>query len=257
MKSLLLAFYQLTRLPLPVVDFDEKACGRSTLFFPVVGLFLGGLLAALAWAAGFLFHEGIKAALLIAGMVILSGGMHLDGFMDSIDGLFSGRPRERKLEIMRDSRVGAFGVIGAICLLLLKYNLLLELPEGVLFKVLLVLPVLSRWGMAIAVIAFPYARPDGLGKIYAIESGSKELAGSTIITVFIVSFILGLQGAWLVALTVSLALLTGNRIVKELGGLTGDTYGFINEILEVALLLAVYPITRWSWGFQSLLQLPK
>ncbi|MDD4237146.1 MAG: adenosylcobinamide-GDP ribazoletransferase [Desulfotomaculaceae bacterium] len=256
MKSFLLAFYQLTRLPLPNVNFDEKACGRATLFFPAVGLFLGGLLAALAWAAGYLFPSGVKASLLVVGMVVLTGGMHLDGFMDSIDGLFSGRARERKLEIMRDSRVGAFGVIGVICLLLLKYNLLLELPDGVLLKVLLILPVLSRWGMAIAVIAFPYARPDGLGKVYAIQSGSKELAGSTIITAVAATLILGLQGAWLVALAASIAWLVGRKIVKELGGLTGDTYGLINELLEVALLFAVYPILRWSYGFHSILQLP-
>jgi len=251
LKSILLAFYQLTRLPLPNVDFDEKACGRSTLYFPAVGLFLGGLLASLAWGAGFLFPAGIKAALIVVGMVVLTGGMHLDGFMDSVDGLFSGRPRERKLEIMRDSRVGAFGVIGVICLLLLKYNLLLELPDGVLFKVLLVLPAISRWGMAIAVIAFPYARPDGLGKVYAVQSGSRELAGSTIITAVAVALILGLQGAWLVALAAFAAWLAGKKIVKELGGLTGDTYGFINELLEVVLLLAAYPILRWTCGFHS------
>lgn len=256
MRSFLLAFYQLTRLPLPAVEFDEKASGRSTLYFPVVGLFLGCILAVLAWVAEELFPPGVRASLLVMGMVVLTGGMHLDGFMDSIDGLFSGRPKERKLEIMRDSRVGAFGVIAVICLLLLKYNLLLELPDSVLYKVLIVLPVLSRWGMAIAVIIFPYARTDGLGKVYAMQSGIKELAGSTIITAVIVALMLGLQGAWLVALTVSIVWLTGKRIVKELGGLTGDTYGLINEILEVALLLAVYPVIRWCCGFHSIFQLP-
>lgn len=256
MKSIILAFYQLTRLPLPTVEFDDRACGRSTLFFPVVGLFLGGLLAALAWVAEYLFPSGVKASLLVIGMVVMTGGMHLDGFMDSIDGLFSGRPRERKLEIMRDSRVGALSVIGVICLLLLKYNLLLEVPNSVLYKVLIVLPVLSRWGMAIAVIAFPYARADGLGKVYAMQSGIKELAGSTIITVVIVTLILGLQGTWMLALAISISLFAGKKIVKELGGLTGDTYGFINELLEVALLLAVYPIIRWSCGFNSVFQLP-
>jgi len=237
---------------MPTINFDEKACGRATLFFPAVGLFLGVLLAALAWGAGFLFPAVVKTSLLVVGMVVLTGGMHLDGFMDSIDGLFSGRARERKLEIMRDSRVGAFGVIGVICLLLLKYNLLLELPDDVLTKALLVLPVLSRWGMAIAVIAFPYARPDGLGKVYAVQSGPKELVGATIITVFAVILVLGLQGAWLIALAASTTWLVGKKIVKELGGLTGDTYGFINELLEVVLLVTVYPILRWSYGFPSI-----
>lgn len=256
MKSFLSAFYQLTRLPLPAINFDEKACGRATLFFPVVGLFLGALLAVLAWAAGFLFPAGVKASLIVVGMVILTGGMHLDGFMDSIDGLFSGRPRERKLEIMRDSRVGAFGVIGVICLLLLKYNLLLELPDAVLFKVLLVLPVLSRWGMTIAVIAFPYARPEGLGKSYALQSSIRELIGSTIFSVIVAILVLGLQGFWLVALAALATWFLGKKVVKELGGLTGDIYGFINELLEMALLFAVYLILRWSCGFYPFFQLP-
>lgn len=198
----------------------------------------------------------VKAALIVSGMVVLTGGMHLDGFMDTIDGLFSGRPRARKLEIMQDSRVGAFGVTGAICLLLLKYSLLLELPEPAFFKVLLALPVLSRWGMTLAIITFPYARPDGLGKVYAMQSSMKELAGSTIITIVAVILILGLQGIWLMVLALSVSLLAGKKIVRELGGLTGDTYGFINELLELVMLMAVYLIIHWYSGFYSILLLP-
>lgn len=248
MKSFLFALYQLTRLPLPAVPFDEISCGRSTAFFPVVGLFLGTILAALGWAAGWFFPVQVQAALLVFGMVILTGGIHLDGFMDSIDGLFSGRPRERKLEIMRDSRVGAFGVIGVVCLLLLKYNLLLGLTDQTLMRVLPVVPALSRWGMSFAIIAFPYARQEGLGKIYASYTGVKELVGATIIAAAIAGVALGPQGIWLMALGGVVTCLVGRKITRELGGLTGDTYGFINELLEVILLLAVYPILKVNSG---------
>lgn len=241
LKSFMFALIHLTRLPLPAIKFDEVSCGRSTAFFPAAGFILGLILAALAWAAGWLAPRQIQASLLVAGMVALTGGIHLDGFMDSVDGLFSGRPRERKLEIMRDSRVGSFGVIGVVCLLLLKYNLFLGIPDQFLWKALLVVPAISRWSMCYAVIAFPYVRREGLGRIYKLHSGMKQLLGATVMTALIAGFTLGLYGVWLLALGGVLTYLAGLRITKELGGLTGDVYGFINELLEVILLLAIYP----------------
>lgn len=242
MKSFVFALTHLTRLPLPAITFNEESCGRSTAFFPAAGFFLGLILAALVWAAGWFLPHQVQASLLVAGMGILTGGIHLDGFMDSVDGLFSGRPRERKLEIMRDSRVGAFGVTGVVCLLLLKYSLLLGIPDQILIKVLLVVPVLSRWSMCFAVIAFPYARQEGLGRIYKQYSGMKELIWATVVAASIAGIILGLYGVWLMALGGVVTYLAGKRIAKELGGLTGDVYGFINELLEVILLFAVYPL---------------
>ncbi len=248
MKSLLFAFYQLTRLPLPAVPFDEVACGRSIAFFPLVGLILGSVLAALVWLAGWIFPVQVLASLLVVGMVILTGGIHLDGFMDSMDGLFSGRSRERKLEIMRDSRTGAFGVIGVVCLLLLKYTLFLGMSEQVLMRVLLVVPALSRWCMSFAVVAFPYARQEGLGKVFATYAGWKELAGATVIAAAVAGVALGPQGICLMVIGAGVAYLTGRKINNELGGLTGDTYGFVNEFLEVLLLIAVYPLLIISSG---------
>ncbi|NLI12680.1 MAG: adenosylcobinamide-GDP ribazoletransferase [Peptococcaceae bacterium] len=235
------ALIHLTRLPLPAVKFNEVYCGRATAFFPAAGLILGLILAALVWAAGWLVPAPVEASLLVVGMVVLTGGIHLDGFMDSIDGLFSGRPRERKLEIMRDSRVGAFGVIGVVCLLLLKYSLFLGMPHQFLWKVLLVVPAVSRWCMCCAVIAFPYVRREGLGRIYKLHSGMKQLLMATVITAAVAGFALGLYGIWLTALGGVVTYLAGCRITKELGGLTGDIYGFINELLEVILLFTVYP----------------
>ncbi len=248
MKSFLLAFYQLTRLPLPTVPFEERSCGRSTAFFPAVGLFLGLILAALAWASQWCFPEQFRAALLVTGMLVLTGGMHLDGYMDSIDGLLSGRPRERKLEIMRDSRVGAFGVTGAVCLLLTKYTLFLGMPGQTLIPVLITVPALSRWSMVIAITAFPYARPEGLGKVYATYAGRKEMLIATLIAALVAGLSLNLLGAWLMFAGAAFTGLAGRRITRALGGLTGDIYGFINEMTEVVLLAAVYPYLRLIAG---------
>ncbi|MFX4260817.1 adenosylcobinamide-GDP ribazoletransferase [Pelotomaculum propionicicum] len=240
MKSLIFALQHLTRLPLPHVTFDEASCGRATAFFPVAGAVIGAVMAAVAWAAGLYLPINLQASLLIVLMVVLTGGIHLDGFMDSIDGLFSGRPRERKLEIMRDSRVGAFGVIGAICLLLFKFNLLAGIPGHVLVKLLVAVPAISRWNMTLAVFVFPYARQEGLGTIYKKYCGKKEMLLATVLAGAAAATALGLHGALLMALGGFITYLAGSKISKELGGLTGDIYGFINELSEVLLLLAAY-----------------
>lgn len=240
MKSLLFALQHLTRLPLPGVSFDEVSCGRATAFFPLAGSLIGAVAAALVWAGDpYLTHQ-LQAALLIVLMVVLTGGIHLDGFMDSVDGLFSGRPRERKLEIMRDSRVGAFGVIGAICLLLTKFSLLAGINSDALIKLLVVIPSISRWNMTLSIYIFPYARQEGLGTIYKKYCGVKELLLATVLAGAAAVLVLGLYGVLLMAAGGVFAYLTGRKVSKELGGLTGDIYGFINELSEVLLLLAAF-----------------
>lgn len=240
MKSLLFALQHLTRLPLPGVSFDEVSCGRATGFFPLAGSLIGALMAAVVWAGGPYLPLQLQAALLIVLMVVLTGGIHLDGFMDSVDGLFSGRPREKKLEIMRDSRVGAFGVIGAICLLLLKFSLLAGINSGALIKLLVVVPSISRWNMTLSIFIFPYARQEGLGAIYKKYCGVKELLLATVFAGAAAVIALGIYGGLLMAAGGLIAYLTGRKVSKELGGLTGDIYGFINELSEVLLLLFAF-----------------
>ncbi len=242
MKSLIFAIQHLTRIPMPAVRFDEVSCGRSTIYFPAVGIIIGALLSASAWLTGLFLPVQVQAALLVILSVVLTGGIHLDGFMDSIDGLFSGQLREKKLEIMRDSRVGAFGVLGAICILLLKYSLFLVIPEANLLLALPAVMTLSRWNMTLAVVIFPYARLDGLGKIYSFHTGFRELIWATVIAAIAAAAFLGAHGAVLMFLGGAITYMIGRKITSELGGLTGDTYGFINEFLETALLLVAYTI---------------
>lgn len=242
MKSILFALQHLTRLPLPYVSFDEASCGRATAFFPLAGVLIGAIMAAMVWAAGWYLPVQLQASLLIVLMVVLTGGIHLDGFMDSIDGLFSGRRREKKLEIMRDSRVGAFGVIGAICLLLFKFSLLVGIPAYMLIKLLVVVPAISRWNMTLTIFIFPYARQEGLGAIYKKYCGVGELLMATVLTGAAAGIVLGVYGALLMLMGGLSACLVGKRVSRELGGLTGDIYGLINELSEVLLLLAAYPL---------------
>ncbi|MDQ0286322.1 adenosylcobinamide-GDP ribazoletransferase [Desulfofundulus luciae] len=244
LKTLAMALQFLTRFYVYRGEFDEQAYGRAPLFFPLVGLFLGAAWTALYFSLSPLFPPAVTAALLVLGMVVFSGGLHLDGFMDTMDGIFSGRSREKMLEIMRDSRVGAFGVLGLVCLLLLKFALLFSLPREVLPRLLLTVPAISRWGMVYAIARFPYARPQGLGLLQVRHTRGRELALASLCALG-AAVLGGPVGLVLLFLSLVLVHQLGRYLTGRLGGLTGDTYGAINEILEVFLLLVAYPLLNY------------
>jgi len=208
-------------------------------YFPLVGLLLALLLWSLVLLLAPLVPQLVLAALLVAALVILTGGLHLDGLMDSCDGLFGGSTRERKLEIMRDSRVGSFGVLGAICILLLKFALFASLRVHALPLALLIALPSSRWAMVLALRVFPGARPTGLGAAFhqAVTTERLLLAGTIALAIvlFTGQFI-GLI-VWLAGTVTTLIL--GLLITRSLGGLTGDSYGAIEEVAEVVALLVL------------------
>ncbi len=206
-------------------------------YFPVVGLVLGLLLWLPILAVGPHLPSLALAALVVVVLVLLTGGLHLDGLMDTCDGLFGGTTREHKLEIMRDSRVGSFGVLGAICVLLLKWAFFASLGEAHLIRALLISLPCARWAMVLASRAFPGARAIGLGMTFrqTVTLGRFLQAG---IIALIIALVVGqLVGAlaWFVATLTALAI--GAWVTFSLGGLTGDIYGAIEEITEVVLFL--------------------
>ena len=161
--------------------------------------------------------------------------------MDVCDGLFGGYTPERRLEIMRDSHVGAFAVLGAVSLLLLKYGALVSLLSlDVTGKewALVLFPPLGRWAMVLQLGAFSYVRSQGLGS--PLHQGGAKLptavAATTVAAVAVVAG--GIGGASLLVGASLLAWLLGAGMTRMLGGLTGDTYGATNEIVEVAALIA-------------------
>lgn len=235
--SFIFALQHLTRFHLFKATFDERRFGRSGMFFPLVGLILGGLLIIVYWFADFFLPPAAVAAIAVVGLVIMTGGMHLDGLMDTIDGIYSGRSRLKKLEIMKDSRVGAFGVLGAVCLLLLKFSLFMGLGGVSYFSALIMMTVFGRWSMTYAIARFPYAREEGMGKLYKIHTGNIELAVASL-TAFIVALAAGSIGGIIILVVTALTahLLCGHWKIA-LGGLTGDTYGALSEILEVFVLV--------------------
>lgn len=168
----------------------------------------------------------------------MTGGIHFDGLLDTADGLFSGRSRERSLEIMRDSAVGSMGVIAGILNVFLRYSILIELSGAVLPALLVAQAVTGRWVMAIAVYLFPYARKEGgLGQGFAAEKKVINIILGSLLALAIILFVNGAPGIGIALTVVGLCLLIARWVARRLGGLTGDVYGFLNEAAENAFLL--------------------
>jgi adenosylcobinamide-GDP ribazoletransferase len=241
MKKLVLAITFLTRIPIPSPkNIEPHEIGESTPYFPIVGLILGGILVGINYLCLYLWNPLITNAILVISMIVLTGGLHLDGLMDTCDGIFSNKDRERTLEIMKDSRVGAMGVLAGICLILLKFAFLNGIDETIKIKALLIFPMFGRSSMVFAISFFPYARTSqGLGSLF-VKHSKKYYFLLASIQIFIISIPLFLWIAIPVfAVIVFDTWLIAWRLSKKLGGLTGDTYGAICEVMEILTLAVI------------------
>jgi adenosylcobinamide-GDP ribazoletransferase len=232
-----LAALQFLTLVPPIVrcPFTPVELGRAVGYFPLVGALLGGLLAGLNWGLVHLFPSEVSAVLVLAAWVIFTGALHLDGFLDTCDGLFGGHTPESRLRIMRDEQVGAFGVVGGVLLLVLKATALVVASRRTL--ALLMAPLLARWGVTLALVAFPYARPEGLGRTMKDHAGWGQLALATATAFAVAWFAAGWLGLIAMALTGVAAWTMARFVLTRLPGLTGDIYGAICEMAEVLALL--------------------
>ncbi len=247
-NSLAVAFGFLTTLPVPSrVGQSSVTFGHAFTWFPVVGLVLGVIQASAALGLGLFLPVPIVAALVFTLGVLLTGGLHLDGLMDTCDGLFAARSGEERLAIMRDSHTGAFGVLGAVCLALVKYGaltVLLQRQRDLLLAGVLLAPILSRWAMVWATVGFPYGRTgETLGAIFRQSAGPRQLAAASVyalLLVTIISIVTRLGFWWGIAAFASTAGLTyvlARLALGRLPGLTGDVYGAINEVIEAMVLV--------------------
>ncbi len=241
MKHFYMAWFLLSSLPLPFAPKElASSLGRAAGWFPLVGLIFGLILAGVGWGLFAFLPVGIAAALILAVWVALTGMLHLDGFMDSCDGLLPPREPARRLEIMKDSRVGAFGVVGGVLLLLLKYNALLALPAAQRLPALIVTPTLGRWAMSWAMARYPLARSGGMGKLFTEGLGHAQILLATVI---MLAVLFGMM-AWpmalaLLAATWLITALLARLAMSRIHGLTGDVYGAICEAVETVMLVIV------------------
>jgi len=221
--------------------FTPREMGEAVGFYPLVGLLLGGILALADALLGYLFPIPVRSALVLALWIVLTGGLHLDGFLDSCDGLLGASTPERRMEIMRDERVGAFALAGGVLLLLTMFSSLGTMASG-RWAALLLAPVLGRWGITMAVVAFPYARTAGLGRDIKDQAHAAQARLATVtalVVVAVVALILH-SAAPLVAMAAAAVVfrLSTRFILARIPGMTGDTYGAINMLIEASVLLA-------------------
>ncbi len=245
MKEILLSFLAalqfLTTLPVPLSHpVGGEEVGRSVRYFPVVGLVLGAFITLLYWLFRAFLPPAISDLLLVISLLILTGGLHLDGFLDSCDGLLGYKTPEQRLEIMRDSRVGSFAVAGGWAILSLKFVSLTVIPVELKPQALFLAPLLGRWSLVISVVLFPYGRESGLGTIYKQFTRRRELLLASLGVALTSIIILRLPGLVLAFLLFILAWLQGKYVMRKLPkGLTGDSYGAITEISEMFTWLLI------------------
>lgn len=247
MNDLLKAMSLLTIAPVRPRWDDGAPLGRAMAAYPLVGLGIGGALAAWAWLLGWLMAgnealAGTRAALIVIAWVALSGGLHLDGWGDACDGLLSAVDRERRLEILRDPRMGSFGVIGIVLLLLLKAATVSAVHGG---ASLALVPVLGRWGIVLAAYRWPSARPGGMGDRFRQGLGRQQvaLASLTVAIAAMLALLLNMIAPLALVVALFVALVSIEILARfaagRLGGLTGDIYGAIVEGVEASVLLAL------------------
>ena len=202
----------LTVIPAPHVALSPTTTGRSLALFPLLGALIGGFLGIVGiWLDPFL-PAGPIAALLLAISALITGGLHLDGLMDTADGLGGGRSPEQRLAIMRDSRVGAFGALAGCLVLLGQFACLSELTGHSRFVALVVAGAMSRWAIVLALAFFPAARRSGLGATF--QQGATR-------TVALISTLFVALGALAVG-QLGIMALAASGVVALVGGLHAD-----------------------------------
>jgi adenosylcobinamide-GDP ribazoletransferase len=240
MRLYVIALQFLTIVPLPFsVRCEEEDLGRSMALFPLAGLTLGGLLAGCDYLFAMTLSRPVSDLLLIIILTAVTGALHLDGLADVCDGLAARGGRERFLAVMKDSRVGAVGVVGLVLALLLKYQALLAVAPGWKREALLLFPMVARFSQVQVTVGSKRARQDGLGSLFIGGAGTMQLVVAGLATLAVGWLLLGVPGMGCVAVC---ALFTWSAKVwfhGKLGGITGDVIGCVSELNEIICLLAL------------------
>lgn len=240
MSGLALATRYLSIVPLGrgPVEVDGGALGRAVPWFPVVGLGIGLAVAAVAWAATRALPGLLAAVLTVAAWKLLTGGLHLDGLADCLDGLH-GTDAAQRLRIMADSRIGAFGALGLVLALLAQVAAVADLAPAARGPALLVAPAIGRATPAVLACVFAAARREGQGARFHAAVGRRAAAAGLAVAAVAAAAALGARGLVMVAAGLLAALALGAFMARRLGGITGDVLGAGVEVAEVAALMAV------------------
>jgi adenosylcobinamide-GDP ribazoletransferase len=232
LRGFISALQFLTRLPVPAGEYSlEAAFG----WFPVVGFLLGALLALADLCLRYLNVASLlENTMLVVLLLMLNGALHADGLMDTADAAFGHATPERRLEIMRDPRAGAFGVTGLICVVVLKIAALGSLGGASRVGLIVLAPALARWSIIFVATLFPYGRTSGLGAPLKAAATPRRLLVASIIPLSGCA-LLGPIGMFSGAIAALIAYGLGRWLVTLLPGLTGDCYGAVCEVVETVV----------------------
>jgi len=246
MDSLILAMSMFTTCPLPRREYDSSSLSYMMAFFPLTGLYIAAIGAAVYYLSAWLEISSIlRAALILLALIAASGGIHLDGFADAADAFFSRRDAEKMLEIMHDVHLGAFAVLALFSVLLLQFAALQSILTGAeqrLMAAAFILPVFSRSLSGLYSISLPSARSDGMHYDY------RQRSSGTVRSILIAFLLLSSGGIVLSAhysgvITVVLAALLSwffaRFSLRKFAGATGDLAGFLLVLLETTALLTL------------------
>lgn len=245
MNNFLSAIRFLTILPLGRKDPSETSLAAATVYFPLVGLILGLLLVGLnALLPIFGFSALVSSLILVVTLIVITGGMHLDGLSDTFDAFCSGKSKEEMLDIMRDPHIGVMGVMSLVSVILLKVGLLYELSGHLKIIALILMCVLSRWSAVFQICIFHYARKEGKAKVFF---QNKRIISPVIATIFAIAVAAGIgRGMGMAALSVVAvcSYFWGKFVSRKIYGITGDTLGAAIELAEVVTLGVILIIGR-------------
>lgn len=241
--GLILTFQFFTRIPInKEVDFNEKNIRYCLFFYPFVGALLGSIAAGVFLLLSMLNNE-IAAIVTVVTLIILTGGLHIDGLSDTFDGFLSNRDKGRTLEIMKDSRVGSFGVLSTIILILTKFVIISNFGEGLTLALILSM-VNSRLEACRVISTMKVARKGGLGDLFHNSNPRNLILFNSIIYIGIL-FIINFKLFTPLMITYIFNQLFCRWSYKKIDGMTGDTYGAIIEIGEVVSLISYWGIMAW------------
>lgn len=235
----------LTILPVPGSwGTGEADLAGSLPFFPIVGLLLGLLSSICAWALMAVFSPAVTSALLVVLLIAFSGGLHMDGLSDSADGMLSARSGERILEIMKDSHIGAMGVIAIVAVMLVKFATLASLSRTDLVRAAFLIPVAGRCAMVLQITLLPYVRAQGLGSVFTRSKSYPAAIWAGVVILCTGWLVAGSIGLLIGCLSFATTGILAFLFYRKIGGATGDTYGATCEIAELApaLVLAAFSL---------------
>jgi len=243
MKRLLAALRFLTVLPVPARWAGEEGLVGSTVCFPVVGLLIGGAAVAMTLGLARVLPTPLVSVVIVIALEGISGGLHLDGLADTTDAFLSSRGRERMLEIMKDSHIGAMGALAIVCVFSLKVAALSSVPREALWRAVLLMPLAGRCALAISVSILPYARPTGgLGSVFYRRRSRFDGAWAASLLALVGWLAYGMAGLVAAVTSILAVLALAGYTYRKIGGATGDTLGATCEIAEVipAVTLAAW-----------------